>query len=67
MSNQITFTVEISDSLLNTLANILVMSNTPMLPTGSLPPELLAMAKAQAAPSGARPIGFRQGDSNESR
>ena len=59
-NNEITITIKVSDSLVNTFANILLMANTPVPPPfGGLPPELLALAQAQGQPpEDARPIGF---------
>lgn len=59
-NNEITITINVSDSLVNTFANILLMANAPVPPPfGGLPPELLALAQASGqAPDGAKPIGF---------
>ena len=70
-NNEITITINVSDTLLNTFANLLLMANTPMPPSvgAAIPPELIAQlqAKAQAQPE-PRPIGFAtKGKTNEDR
>tara|TARA_R110000824_G_scaffold13363_7_gene58288 strand:+ start:2108 stop:2317 length:210 start_codon:yes stop_codon:yes gene_type:complete len=59
-NNEITIKINVSDSLVNTLANILLMANTPVPPPfGGLPPELLALAQAHGQPpEDMKPIGF---------
>jgi len=67
-NNEITITIKVSDSLVNTFANILLMANAPVPPPfGGLPPELLALAQAQGQPPGkdARPIGFSPKGKNQ--
>ena len=60
-TNEITITINVSDTLLNTFAKVLLMANTPVPPSmgAVIPPELIAQlqgkAQAQAEP---RPIGF---------
>jgi len=70
-NNEITITINVSDTLLNTFANLLLMANTPVPPSmgAVIPPELIAQlqGKAQAQPE-ARPIGFATKEkTNESR
>ena len=70
-NNEITITINVSDTLLNTFANLLLIANAPVPPSmgAALPPELIAQlqGKAQAQPE-PRPIGFAtKGDDNESR
>ena len=58
-NNEITITINVSDTLLNTFANLLLMANAPIPPSmgGVIPPELIAQLQGQAQPE-ARPIGF---------
>ena len=70
-NNEITITINVSDTLLNTFANLLLLANTPVPPSlgGAIPPELIAQlqGQGQAQPS-PRPIGFATKESaNESR
>jgi len=51
--NEVTITINVSDSLLETFAKILLVANSPMPPMMALPP----MAMGQPAPS--KPIGFQ--------
>ena len=60
-NNEITITINVSDTLLSTFANILLIANAPMPPamSAAIPPELMAQlrGKAEGQPT-PRPIGF---------
>ena len=60
-NNEITITINVSDTLLSTFANILLIANAPMPPAMSavIPPELMAQlrGKTEGQPT-PRPIGF---------
>ena len=52
--NEVTITINVSDSLLNTFANLLILANTPAPQVLGLPPGM-AVAKP---PQNKAPIGF---------
>ena len=54
-NNEISITINVSDSLLNTFANLLILANTPAPQVLGLPPGL-AVAKP---PQNKAPIGFK--------
>tara|TARA_Y100001938_G_C7884660_1_gene326751 strand:+ start:454 stop:663 length:210 start_codon:yes stop_codon:yes gene_type:complete len=60
-NNEITITINVSDTLLSTFANILLIANAPMPPAmgAAIPPELMAQlrGKTEGQPT-PRPIGF---------
>tara|TARA_R100000353_G_C6379039_1_gene161362 strand:- start:219 stop:428 length:210 start_codon:yes stop_codon:yes gene_type:complete len=60
-NNEITITINVSDTLLSTFANILLIANAPMPPamSAAIPPELMAQlrGKTEGQPT-PRPIGF---------
>ena len=56
IKNEVTITINVSDSLLNTFANILLLANTPVPPMVGLPPGVgMAIAKPEQEKA---PIGF---------
>ena len=66
--NELTVTFNISDNLLNALANILLISNGPTTPPMGLPPQLLAAIQGGPQPpqEDRPPIGFApKGKKNE--
>jgi len=69
-NNELTVTFNISDSLLNALANILLLSGAPAVPAG-IPPQLLAAIQGgppSEDPGERAPIGFApKGKANENR
>ncbi len=64
--NELTVTFNISDNLLNAIANILLISSgPPALPSG-LPPQLLAALQGGGSAPERTPIGFApKGKTNE--
>jgi hypothetical protein len=69
-NNELTVTFNISDSLLNALANLLLISGAPAAPA-AIPPQLLAAIQGGMSPEDSEerpPIGFApKGKANESR
>ena len=55
IKNEVTITINVSDSLLNTFANILLLANTPVPPMVGLPGVGMAIAKPEQEKA---PIGF---------
>tara|TARA_Y100000592_G_scaffold2408_1_gene3654 strand:+ start:1072 stop:1263 length:192 start_codon:yes stop_codon:yes gene_type:complete len=53
--NEVTITINVSDSLLNTFANLLILANVPAPQVLGLPPGM-AVAKP---PQNKAPIGFK--------
>ena len=63
IKNEVVITINVSDSLLNTFANILLLANTPVPPMMGLPPGVgMAIAK-QGEPKA--PIGFSPKEKNQ--
>ena len=63
IQNEVTITINVSDSLLNTFANILLLANTPVPPMVGMPPGVgMAIQKPeqQKAPIGFSPKGKSQ-------